>query len=433
MPLENPTSNRLQTKASAFMPLGANSNTRYWGEQNSLYIQKAQGAYVWDVDGHQYIDYRLAFGPIILGYAYEPVTAKVYEAMRQGLTAGLTHPLEIEVAQKIVDMCPGVDMVRVVSTGTEATMHAIRLARAYTGREKIIKFEGGYHGSHDQVLFSTYAPPEVYGHLHDPISIPASSGIPRTIGDLVITLPFNQPEILENRLRSVGHQVAALVTEPMLGNFGAIEPLPGFLELIRSLCDQYGIVLLLDEVKTGFRIARGGAQEVYGIHADLVTYAKALGNGYPVAAYGGKQKIMQLIGRGVTQGGTYAGNGMSIAAADATLSILRDQPVLESIAARGHRLQSALSDIFRQNGVKATVSRHPAIFSVTLGIDRVTQARDWALSDRQLYRSFAHALRTRGVLIDDDPREPWCLCYAHTDADIDTTVESVEEALKSLL
>jgi len=433
MSLENSRSNRLQEKASALMPLGANSNTRYWGEQNSLYIQKAQGAYLWDVDGNQYIDYRLAFGPIILGYAYEPVIAKVHEAMCQGLTAGLTHPLEIEVAEKIVDMCPGVDMVRVVSTGTEATMHAIRLARAYTGREKIIKFEGGYHGSHDQVLFSTYAPPEVYGNLHDPIPIPASSGIPRSIGDLVLTLPFNQPEILENRLRAVGHQVAAIVTEPMLGNFGAIEPLPGFLELLRSLCDQYGIVLLLDEVKTGFRIARGGAQEVYGIHADLVTYAKALGNGYPVAAYGGKKQIMQLIGRGVTQGGTYAGNGMSIAAADATLSILRDPLVLESIAARGRRLQSGLCDVFRQVGLKATVSRHPAIFSVTLGVDRVTQARDWALNDRQLYRAFAHTLRTKGVLIDDDPREPWCLCYSHTDADIDITVDTVRDSLKLLL
>lgn len=432
MPLNHTASRLLQQRASAVAPLGVNSNTRYWGEGKTLYIEKAQGAYVWDVDGNRYIDYRLAFGPVILGYAYEPVNARIIEVLQRGLTVGLTNQLEIEVAEKIVAMCPGVEMVRLVSTGTEATMHAIRLARAYTGREKIIKFEGGYHGSHDYVLFSTYAPPEAYGNAHSPIPIPASSGIPGALRDLIITLPFNQPEILEHRLRSLGHEVAAIITEPMLGNFGAIDPLPGFLEFIRAQCDRYGIVMILDEVKSGFRIARGGAQEAYNLRADLVTYAKAMGNGFPVAAYGGRREVMGIVGRGVTQGGTYAGNGVSVAAADATLGLLNSQPILETISERGRRLQAGLRELFQKAGIPVVISQHPAIFSISLGVQQVINARDWARSDRARYQQLAAALLKRGILVDEDSREPWCLCYSHSEADIAITLEAVEDALREL-
>lgn len=430
MPIHRDLSNAFHTRATAVMPLGVNSNTRYWGPGRTLYLDKAKGAYVWDVDGNQYIDYRLGYGPIILGYAYEAVDAKVHEAIQRGLTAGLTHRLEIEVAEKIIAMCPGIEMVRLVNTGTEATMHAIRLARAYTGREKIIKFEGGYHGSHDYVLFSTYAPPETYGNWRDPISVPASSGIPKSLNDLIITLPFNQPEALEHKLRSVGHEVAAIITEPMLGNFGAVDPLPGFLEFIRSQCDAYGILWILDEVKTGFRIAPGGAQEVYGIRPDLATYAKALGNGYPVAAYGGKQIIMNLIGRGVTQGGTYCGNGVGSAAANATLEIIQNQPILETIAQRGRDLQTGLREIFQRAGLQVSLSQQPSIFSISVGAETITGARDWAKTNREIYQKLAKALLEQGVLIDEDPREPWCMCYSHSDADIRQTLSAVETAIK---
>ena len=249
-------SKELQTRAMHSIPLGVNSNGRFWGKGKTIYFQKAKGAYVWDVDGNEYIDYRLAFGPVILGYAYDEVDNHVIDAIRKGVTPGITSEYEINVAEKIINMCPGIEMVRLTNTGSEAVMHAIRVARAYTGREKIIKFEGGYHGSFDYMLFSTYAPPQVYGNINNPIPVPASSGIPRQLGDLVITVPFNHPSVLKKTLQRVGHEVAAIVAEPMLGNFGSADPENGYLQFLRDICDQYGILLIFDEVKTGFRIAQ---------------------------------------------------------------------------------------------------------------------------------------------------------------------------------
>ncbi len=290
------TSLGLQQRAAHVLPLGVNSNTRYWGENKNLYIEKARGAYVWDVDGNRYIDYRLAFGPVILGYAYDEVDEEVIKALRRGVTVGLTHELEICAAEKVAAMCPAVELVRFVNSGTEAVMHSLRLARAFTGREKVVKFEGGYHGSLDYLLYSTYAPPEAYGSRFNPIPMPASSGIPAALRNLVVTLPFNDPEALEKTLSSIGHQTAAIITEPMLGNYGSVDPHPGFLAFLRQKCDQYGIVLIFDEIKTGFRIAPGGAQEVYAVMPDLTAYAKSIGNGYPVAAYGGRREINGAVG-----------------------------------------------------------------------------------------------------------------------------------------
>ena len=241
--------------------------------------------------------------PIILGHAYDEVNEKVKEEIDNGTMSAMTYELEIELAEKMVQMCPGLEMVRFACSGTEATMHALRVARAYTGREKVIKFEGMYHGFHDYTLWSTYAPVESYGNSHNPISVPASSGIPRHLNELITTLPFNNPEVLEKTLASFGDQVAAIIAEPCMGNCGAVLPQENFLQLIRTQCDKYGIVFILDEVKTGFRIANGGAQEFYGIKPDLATYAKALSNGYPLAALGGKKEIMSVIGQGVAQGG----------------------------------------------------------------------------------------------------------------------------------
>ena len=422
-------SQNLHREALGQMPLGVNSNTRYWGEGRTLYVERAAGCYVWDVDGNRYLDFRLAFGAVILGYTCETVDAHVYAAMRRGVTPGLTTRQEVDVAERIIRMCPAVEKVRLVNSGSEATMHAIRLARAFTGKEKVIKFEGGYHGTHDYVLFSTYASPEAYGHPNNPIPVPASSGIPSGLRDLIITLPFNRPDLLERTLRHRGHEVAALITEPMLGNFGAIEPAPGFLQWIQAKCAEYEVVMILDEVKTGFRLARGGAQEVYGIKPDLVAYAKALGNGYPVAAYGGRRDIMDLVGRGVAQGGTYSGNGVGVAAAQATLECLETRPVLADIAVLGRQLQDGLRAIFARAAIPAVISPHPSIFSISFGVERVSDARDWARSNRAYYRRLADALLVRGVLIDEDAREPWCLSYAHTSTDLDFALSTIEEAV----
>ncbi len=394
------------------------------------YVQKAKGGLLWDVDGNRYIDYRLAFGPIILGHAYPEVDAKVIEELGKGSLYAMTSELEVELVEKIVALCPGVEMVRLACSGTEATMHALRVARAYTGREKILKFEGAYHGFQDYTLFSTYSPSEVYGNRNSPVPIPSSSGIPRPLNELVITLPFNDFEVLERTLRRVGHELAAIITEPCLGNCAAIEPLPGFLEFIRAQCDQYGIVMILDEVKTGFRIARGGAQEYFGIKPDLATYAKALANGYPLAAFGGKAEIMSIIGHGVAQGGTFNNNKSGVAAAWATLDLIQNQPILETIALRGQRLMDGLRDIFAEADIPACVQGYPAMFSFAIGVEKATDQRSWAESDRAYYLRLVEAAMERGVMPDHDPREPWFLCYSHTEADIDETLNVMAEVVK---
>ncbi len=423
----------LQKKASRLMPLGVNSNGRFWGNGNTPYFQKAKGSRLWDYDGKEFIDYRLAFGPVILGYAYDEVDENVIKTIKNGITPGITSELEVSVAEKIVDLCPAIEMVRLVNTGTEATMHALRVARAYTGREKIIKFEGGYHGSHDYLLYSTYADPKSYGNRRDPIPIPASSGIPKSLQDLIITLPFNDREALSRSLESNGGEIAGIVTEPMLGNYGLAEPRNGYLDFLREKCDEYGILLILDEVKTGFRIARGGAHEFYNIAPDLTAYAKALGNGYPIAAYGGKREIMDIVGRGVTQGGTYAGNGVATAAAEATLSVIQREDVHGHLNKVGSKLQTGLQNIFDEAKIPVFISRHPSIFSVSIGIEENWDARDWGESDKTMYKKISEEALSRGVFLDEDPREPLCVSYSHTENDIDMTLEIMKEVVRIVI
>lgn len=431
MNLFGPASQALQIRAQRVLPLGVNSNFRFWGQGITPYVDKAKGAYLWDVDGRRYIDYRLAFGPIILGHAFAEVDAAVIDEIRKGVLFAMTGELEVAVAEMIAEMVPAVEMVRLACSGTEATMHALRVARAYTGREVILKFEGNYHGFQDHTLWSTYAPTEAYGNRRSPIPVAASSGIPRCIRDLVITLPFNDFEGFERVMRSQGDNIAAVITEPCQGNCGAIEPQPGFLELIRSECDEHGTVFILDEVKTGFRIANGGAQEHLGIRPDLATYAKALGNGYPVAAFGGKRDIMSIIGQGVAQGGTFTNNKPGVAAAYATLRLLRDKPVLETIKERGKRLMQGLGEIFEENGIPYAMSGYPAMFSFALGVESVSCQRDWSQSDRSLYLRLTEMAIARGVMPDLDPREPWFLCYEHSEQDIDETLNVYADIVKA--
>ena len=427
-----PKTQTLQQRAQKVIPLGVNSNFRFWGEGVTPYVEKSKGAYLWDVDGKKYIDYRMAFGPIILGHAYDEVDQKVIEEIQKGILFAMTGELEVAVAEMIVEMSPAIDMVRMTCSGTEATMHAIRVARAFTGRDLIVKFEGNYHGMHDHVLWSTYSPVESYGNSRSPIAVPASSGIPKAMREFIITLPFNDFEGFERVMKSYGEQIAAVITEPCQGNCAAINPQDGFLQLIRQRTEEHGCLFILDEVKTGFRIANGGAQEYYGLIPDLVTYAKALGNGYPVAAFGGKREIMSIVGQGVSQGGTYTNNKPGIAGAYATLSLLKSKPILKSIEKRGQRLMDGLKEIFEENDIPAVFTGYPAMFSFSLNIDSVTSQRDWAKSDHDLYLKIAEKAIARGVMPDFDPREPWFLCYEHSDADIDETLNVYAEAVKEV-
>jgi len=430
MEVIRPKSKELQARAMKSIPLGVNSNFRFWGRDITPYVDKAKGAYLWDVDGNRYIDYRMAFGPIILGHAYDEVNARVHKEIDRAVLCAMTNELELELAEMIIAMCPCVEMVRLACSGTEATMHALRVARAYTGRETIIKFEGMYHGFQDYTLFSTYAPVEAYGNINNPVAIPSSSGIPKSLNDLIITLPFNNFEVLDKVLRRSGNDIAAVIAEPCLGNCAAIEPIPGFLEFIREKCTEYGIVFILDEVKTGFRIARGGAQEFYHIKPDMATYAKALGNGFPIAAFGGKKDIMSIIGEGVAQGGTYNNNMPGVAAAVATLKLLKEKPILESIEARGKKLMQGLKDIFAHAGIPVSVHGYPAMLSFAVGTEKVTGQRDWQDTERDYYLRLVEYAIDRGVMPDHDPREPWFLCYSHSDEDINLTLNVMADAVK---
>jgi glutamate-1-semialdehyde 2,1-aminomutase len=421
-------------RARRVIPFGVSSNFRFWGEGEDIGIARAEGAYIWDFDGNRYIDYRLGFGPVILGHGHPAVGGRVSEAIKNGTIFAFTHELEVKVAERIVEMCPGVEQVRFANSGTEATMHALRIARSHTGREKIVKFEGQYHGMYDYMLFSTASSPvSAMGHRRSPIPAPSSSGIPKAIHSLVITLPYNDFEVLGRTIRQTWADVAAIIVEPIMGNLGGIMPQPGWLEHIRKLCDEYGIVMIMDEVKTGFRIAPGGAHEAFGVLGDLVTYAKAMGNGFPIAAIGGNKEVMDSVGPGRTaHGGTYCGNVVGTAAADATLEIIAQGEALKAIEARGKALMTGLSGILADSGMSHHVLGVPAMFGIALGEEEPTDYRSWANSDNDLYESIMMALVHRGAMPDPDGREPWFLCAALSERDVDETLNCFRDAVKAV-
>jgi glutamate-1-semialdehyde 2,1-aminomutase len=421
-------------RARKVMPFGVSSNFRWWGDGEDIGVARAEGAYIWDFDGNRYIDYRLAYGPIVLGHGHPAIVDRVSEASRQGTIFAFTHELEVKVAERLVEMCPGVEQVRFANSGTEATMHALRIARSHTGREKIIKFEGQYHGMYDYMLFSTASSPtSAMGHRRSPIPVATSSGIPKAIHDLVIVLPYNGFEELERTLKQAWADVAAVIVEPIMGNVAGIMPQPGWLEHIRKLCDEYGIVMIMDEVKTGFRIAPGGAHEAFGVLGDLVTYAKAMGNGFPIAAIGGTKEVMDSVGPGRTaHGGTYCGNVVGTAAADATLEIIAQGEVLKTVEARGKALMEGIGRALTDAGVAHHVLGVPAMFGIALGEEEPTDYRAWAESDTALYEELMMTLVRKGALPEPDGREPWFICAALSEKDVEDTLSYFDDALKAI-
>jgi len=434
MSMQGKVTSALFKRAKAVIPYGVNSNFRYWGDDDTLVIERGEGAYIWDADGKRYIDYRLGFGPIILGHAYPAVVKKVQDAIQGGTVFAWTTPYEIELCERITKMC-NVDKVRLTNTGTEATMHALRIARAYTGRERFIKFEGQYHGMADYFMFSTASTsPGSLGYRRSPINVQSTSGIPKGISQYITNLPFNDFERLEETIEAKWGDIAAIFIEPILGNAAGILPVPGFLEKIRELCDKYGIVMVFDEVKTGFRLAKGGAQEYFNIQADLVTYAKALGNGFPIAAIAGKEDVMMTVQPGQTaHGGTYTGNVTGTAAAIATLDILDSEPILETIHKRGKILMSGIGEILTEADIPHSVTGAPSMFGIILGSDEEPHDfRDYFKGDGDLYERLAMQLIQRGVQPDGDAREPWFLCYSLSEADVDETLNVFNDSVKAV-
>lgn len=427
----------LFTKAKQYIPFGVNSNFRYWGDEETPVIARGAGACVWDADDRRMIDYRLGFGPVILGHAHPAVSQRVAEAIQDGVLFAATTPVEIELAERFTRMT-GMDQVRLSNTGTEANMHALRIARAYTGREKFIKFEGNYHGNFDYVMYSgPTANIDLLGDRQRPHRLRATEGMPQAIRNYLISLPYNDTEMLERAFAEHGEELAAVIVEPIMGNVAGIMADVAWLQKIRELCTQWGVVLIFDEVKTGFRVANGGAQEYFGVNADLAAYAKAMGNGFPVSAIAGRREIMSVVEPGrVAHGGTYCGNVVAATAAAATLQTLEEQPVIADIFARGQELMDGIHTLLSSVGVPHVVTGVPSMFSVLLGGE--TAPRDYRAYrqfDAALYGKLAGALihgdgQGCGVLIDDDPREPWFMSWAHDKAIIAETLQHVEDAVR---
>lgn len=421
-------------RASQVMPYGISSNFRYWGEQDTLVVQRAKGAYLWDMDGKRYIDYRLGFGPVIIGHADERVNQAVAQAIENGTLFAWTTPAEVELAERIIRLT-GVEMVRLANSGTEATMQALRIARAYTGREKYIKFEGHYHGSADYFMYSTAsASLNMLGSPRSPIPAPMTSGMPTQIAETVIILPFNDLDRLEQTVKARWGEIAAVFVEPVMGNVGGILPQAEFLPTLRRLCEEYGIVLVFDEVKTGFRIAKGGAQEYFNLQADLVTYAKALGNGFPIAAIGGKREVMMTIAPGqVSQSGTYNGNTVAVAASIATLDLFEKEPIHATIQHRGEALMKGIDEILSDHDIDHAMTGLPSMFGIFLGSAQPPQNfREYLKGNSALYAQLVRGLAQRGVLPDIDGREPWFLCAALSEEDVQETLNAVNDTVREL-
>jgi glutamate-1-semialdehyde 2,1-aminomutase len=327
------------------------------------------------------------------------------------------------------------DAMRFSNTGTEATMHAIRLARGLTGRDIVIKFEGQYHGMHDYVLFSTAGVPvSGLGSRFRPIALQSSSGIPEAIRSLVRTLPFNDFEMAQRAFKDEGQRIAAVIVEPMLGNAFGIMPLPGFLEGLRSLCDDNGSLLIFDEVKTGFRVAYGGACECFGVTPDIGTYAKAMGNGFPVAAIAMTDAVADgWRASGIAQAGTYSGNGIAVAAAGATIDRLATGEPHAQIEKVGRALMEGIDGVLADRGVEGKVTGHPSMFSVFLGEGDLHEFRDTSKHNEELYEDVLFAMISRGVMPCPDALEPWFVCAAHTDDDVATTLQVFDESLAEAL
>ena len=426
----------LYRRALEVMPGGTDSNFRIWGD-DTIYVDRGQGGRVWDIDDNEYIDLRMGYGPVILGHGDPRVDDHVNRRMRRGVSFSLTSEDEVEAMSLIKEMTGWVGKARMTVSGTEATMHAMRVARAYTGRTKIVKFEGQYHGVHDYALISV-TPNDMaeLGDAENPVGLAWGRGIPEAVARTIIPARFNEMAVLRRIFERHGDDIAAVIVEPVLGNAQAILPREGFHAEMRALTREFGALLIFDEVKTGFRLARGGAAEHFGVTPDLATYAKAIGNGYPAACFAGTDDVMAVLPDKVSHGGTYAGNRVAAAAAVATLRILRDTPALETIRTLGQHLQDGLREAINERGLPFVFTGHPTMFGIMFAEQAPTEYRDWAASDHDLYDAVAFGMHARGAMPEPDSREPWFLCEAHAREDIVDRVvtafaASLDEALEA--
>jgi len=420
--MQQTKSDQLFATAQNLIPGGVNSPVRAFRGVGGTprFIRSARGATITDVDGNTYIDYVGSWGPMILGHADEELVAAVQEVAAGGTSFGAPTELEVELAQEVVDAVPSIEMVRMVSSGTEATMSALRLARGVTGRTKLVKFEGCYHGHADSLLVKA-------GSGVATLGLPDSPGVPSALAENTLTLPFNDVPALE-RVFADHVDIAAVIIEPVVGNMGCVPPRDGYLEAVRKLTRDHGALLIFDEVMTGFRLARGGAQERYGITPDITTLGKIIGGGLPVGAYGGSRDLMNNIAPAgsIYQAGTLSGNPLSMTAGLVTLRRLRDKSVYDRLEAATTRLCEGLA------GVQTVINRVGSMWTSFFTSEPVVDWDSANKSDRQRYGKFFHAMLDEGVYLAPSQFEAGFVSLAHTDAIIDQTIEAARKAIHRL-
>ena len=405
------------------------SNFRYWGDDKTIYVKRGKGGRIWDLDDNGYIDYRLGYGPAILGYADE----RVDEAAREGVNIGgvfaLGTELEYEVACRISKLVPAAELVRFSNSGTEAVMAALRIARAHTGKDGHILVEGGYHGVFNEVLW--YSEVEGWSPKDGaPEVLPSCDGTPQLIKRLFYTVPLNDANALEDVLKKYHQDIGAFLVEPIMGNCCGITATRQYLADVRMLCDKYDIVLIVDEVKTGFRVGKGGVQELLDIRADLCTFAKALANGYPIAVVAGREELMRNVGDGVVHGGTFTGHSVSLSAANKTLEILDETDALQTIENYGLAVQAGLGQILSNRGIPHCFVGHPSMMGLFFSEKAPGDYRDWINTNYDFYDALAAQLHELGILVEPDSREPWFFCEAHDVKCLDETLDKFEQAVE---
>ncbi len=423
-------SHELFQRARRHIPGGVNSPVRAFkgvgGEP--VFFERGEGPYLWDVDGRRYIDYVGSWGPMILGHAHPDVVAAVQETAARGLGFGAPTEIEIEMADLVCELVPSMDLVRMVNSGTEATMSAIRLARGFTGRDKIVKFEGCYHGHSDSLLVKAGS-----GALT--LGVPTSPGVPVALAEHTITLEYNNLDQVREAFAHVGGQIAAVIVEPVAGNMNCVPPAPGFLEGLREICDQYESVLIFDEVMTGFRVALGGAQALYDVRPDLTTLGKVLGGGMPVGAFGGRREIMEQIAPlgPVYQAGTLSGNPVAMAAGLATLRHVMQPGFHEALAEQTRRLTDGILERAERHGVPMTANAVGGMFGLFFtDRDEVRNFYDVSQCDIDRFRLFFHGMLEAGVYLAPSAYEAGFVSAAHGDAEIEATLEAADRVLATL-
>ncbi|MEK4031044.1 glutamate-1-semialdehyde 2,1-aminomutase [Pseudobacillus sp. FSL P4-0506] len=428
--MQHTNSEQLHQEALKHIVGGVNSPSRSYkavGGGSPVAMERGKGAYFWDVDGNQYIDYLAAYGPIITGHAHPHITEAIKEAAEKGVLYGTPTPYEVTFAKMLKEAIPSMDKVRFVNSGTEAVMTTIRVARAYTGRDKIIKFAGCYHGHSDLVLVAAGSGPSTLG-------TPDSAGVPKSIAQEVITVPFNETEPLKEALEKWGEEIAAVLIEPIVGNFGIVEPKPGFLEEVKKLTHEAGALLIFDEVITGFRFMYGGAQDLLGITPDLTAMGKIIGGGLPIGAYGGRKEIMEEVAPlgPAYQAGTMAGNPASMLAGIACLEVLQKEGVYEELDRLGAILEEGILASAQKYNTPITINRLKGALTIYFTNEKVVNYEQAEATDGEMFGRFFKLMLSQGIHLAPSKYEAWFLTTEHTDKDVEKTLQAVDFAFSQL-